>query len=50
MGVVVLRGEGTTCETTTPPISLPKRGEQRVDADHREIHEGAAVAGLAPCG
>ena len=23
MGVAELRGEGTTCETTTPPISLP---------------------------
>jgi hypothetical protein len=41
--VAVLRGEGTTCETTTPPMSLPKRGEQRIDPDHREGHEAAAV-------
>jgi hypothetical protein len=24
MGVAELRGEGTTCDTTTPPISLPR--------------------------
>jgi hypothetical protein len=41
IGTTVLRGEGTTCETTTPPMSLPKRGEQRIDPDHREGHEAA---------